>query len=84
MSAKGGFQPDARQDDLDGGRPGNHRSTSAKPLSRARGRACVEHVRPELKVSERRICLVLLQYGSTQRLVPIGRGDEEKAPRLCA
>ena len=62
---------DLRQDDLDGGRPG-------KLLSPARRRACIEHVRSELKVSERRVCLVLGQHRSTQRLVPTGRDDEER------
>jgi transposase InsO family protein len=47
-------------------------------LSPARRRACIEHVRAKLKLSERRVCRVLGQHRSTQRRVPRGRDDEER------
>ena len=43
-----------------------------------RRRACIEHVRRELGVSERRACAALGQHRSTQRKVPSGRDDEER------
>ncbi|MDU0343279.1 IS3 family transposase [Bosea rubneri] len=49
-----------------------------KLLSPARRRACIDHVRLALKVSERRVCRVLGQHRSTQRRIPHGREDEEK------
>ena len=48
------------------------------PLSPARRRACIDRVRAELNVSERRACRVLRQHRSTQRKVPVGRADEER------
>jgi len=53
------------QDDPGGGGTG-------KLLSPARRRACIDHVRSELKLSERRVCRVLGQHRSTQRRVPTG------------
>ena len=47
-------------------------------LSPARRRACIEHVRRELRVSERRACAALGQHRSTQRKMPQGRDDEER------
>src|SRR5664279_1410299 len=38
-----------------------------KLLSPARRRACIDHVRSELKLSERRVCRVLGQHRSTRR-----------------
>ncbi|WP_156367017.1 IS3 family transposase [Bosea thiooxidans] len=49
-----------------------------KLVSPARRRACIDHVRLALKVSERRICRVLGQHRSTQRRIPRGRDDEEQ------
>ncbi|WP_136686210.1 IS3 family transposase [Falsirhodobacter xinxiangensis] len=49
-----------------------------KLLSPARRRACIDHVRGELGVSERRACQVLRQHRSTQRRVPRGRADEDR------
>src|SRR4051812_28908594 len=49
-----------------------------KLLSPARRRVCIEHVRRELGVSERRACAALGQHRSTQRKVPSGREDEER------
>ena len=49
-------------------------------LSPARRRACINHVRSQFKVSERRACRVLGQHRSTQRHIPKGRADED---RLC-
>jgi putative transposase len=52
--------------------------TEARPgkrLSPARRRACMEQVRAQLHVSERRACAVLGQHRSTQRKVPRGRDD---------
>ncbi|ULB10219.1 IS3 family transposase [Cereibacter azotoformans] len=48
-----------------------------KLLSPARRRACIDHVRRKLGVSERVACRVLGQHRSTQRKVPRGRPDEE-------
>lgn len=45
-------------------------------MSPARRRRCIDHVRRELPVSERRICRVLGQHRSTQRKVPRGADDE--------
>ena len=47
-------------------------------LSPARRRACIEHVRQHLEVSERRACAALGQHRSTQRKVPRGREDTER------
>ncbi|MDQ7761970.1 IS3 family transposase, partial [Xanthomonas sontii] len=44
--------------------------------SPARRRACIEHVRTVLKVSERRACKALGQHRSTQRKAPRGKDDE--------
>ena len=49
-----------------------------KLLSPARRRACIDHVRSQFKVSERRACRVLEQDRSTQRHVPKGRADEDR------
>ncbi|SDL90559.1 Transposase InsO and inactivated derivatives [Paracoccus chinensis] len=46
-------------------------------MSPARRRACIEHVRQKLQVSERLACRVLGQHRSTQRKVPRGRADED-------
>ena len=56
---------------LTGGCPG-------KLLSPARRRACIEHVRAQLHVSERRACAALGQHRSTQRKVPRGRTTSER------
>ena len=67
------------------GRLGSHigqvdpdRGIKGKLLSPARRRACIDHVRGRLKVSERRVCRVLGQHRSTQRHRPRGRADEER------
>ena len=39
---------------------------------------CIEHVRQQIEVSERRVCAVLGQHRSTQRKVPHGPPDEER------
>ncbi|MCP9482656.1 IS3 family transposase [Shimia sp. CNT1-13L.2] len=49
-----------------------------KLLSPARRRACIDLIRSEMKVSERRICRLLGQHRSTQRYQPQGREDEEQ------
>ncbi|WP_298922662.1 IS3 family transposase, partial [uncultured Roseobacter sp.] len=49
-----------------------------KLLSPSRRRACINHVRRQFKVSERRVCRVLGQHRSTQRRLPRGRADEER------
>ena len=49
-----------------------------KLLSPARRRACIEQVRTQLHVSERRACAALGQHRSTQRKVPRGRDDERR------
>ncbi|MCX8955392.1 IS3 family transposase [Ruegeria sp. NA] len=53
-------------------------ANKGKLLSPARRRACIDHVRSQLKVSERRACRVLGQHRSTQRRVPQGRADEDR------
>src|ERR687890_974359 len=70
-AAPGGRRPHPRQADPQRGRLG-------KLLSPARRRACIEHVRHELQVSERRVCRALGQHRSTQRKLPRGRDDEER------
>ena len=50
---------------------------SAKLLSPARRRQCVDHLQAELGISERRACAVAGQHRSTQRKRPRGRDDEE-------
>src|SRR5215207_9198302 len=52
-------------------RPGE---TYSRP---ARRRACVEHIRSMLTISERRACRALGQHRSTQRKAPRGKEDEE-------
>jgi hypothetical protein len=47
-------------------------------LGPARRRACTDHARSVLAVSERRACAALGQHRSTQRKVPRGRDDEER------
>ncbi|MEJ5220145.1 IS3 family transposase [Cognatishimia sp. D5M38] len=49
-----------------------------KLLSPSRRRACINHVRSQFSVSERRACRVLGQHRSTQRRLPVGRADEER------
>ncbi|NBP86679.1 MAG: IS3 family transposase [Mycobacteriaceae bacterium] len=51
-------------------------ASRGKLLSPARRRACVEAVRAEFRVSERRACAVLRQPRSTQRKPVRGRDDE--------
>ena len=58
-AAQGGCGSDARQADPGGGRPG-------KLLGPARRRACVEHIRAKLAISERRTCRALGQHRSTR------------------
>src|SRR5205814_7970867 len=41
-----------------------------KDLETARRRACIEHVRGALSISERRACAALGQHRSTQRKIP--------------
>ena len=69
--AQGGLGSDLGQDDPDRGFQG-------KLLSPSRRRKCIDRVRQELGVSERRACRVLGQHRSTQRKVPRGRSDEEQ------
>nr|WP_319947754.1 IS3 family transposase [uncultured Shimia sp.] len=49
-----------------------------KLLSPSRRRSCIEHIRSQFKVSERRVCRVLGQHRSTQRRLPCVRADEER------
>ncbi|UWQ47217.1 IS3 family transposase [Leisingera aquaemixtae] len=53
-------------------------AAKGKLLSPSRRRACIDHVRSQIKVSERRVCRVLGQHRSTQRRLPQGRADEER------
>src|SRR5215471_1465734 len=70
-AAAGGVRPDVGQADPAGGGP-------RKLLSPARRRACIEHVRQALSVSERRACVALGQHRSTQRKIPQGQDDETR------
>src|SRR5204862_4277180 len=70
-AAPRGVRPDIRQADPAGGGAG-------KLLSPARRRACIEHIRGVLSISERRACAALGQHRSTQRKIPRGREDEER------
>jgi len=70
-AASCGVGSDPRQADIAGGSPG-------KLLSPARRRACIEHVRGALSISERRACAALGQHRSTQRKIPHGRDDETR------
>jgi transposase InsO family protein len=47
-------------------------------LSPSRRRACIDHVRSQFPVSERRACRVLGQHGSTQRRLPVCRADGDR------
>ena len=47
-------------------------------MSPARRRVCIEHVRRQFAVSERRVCAALGQHRSTQRKTPRGRDDEAR------
>ena len=71
LAAQSGVRPDAGQAHPSG-------SCAGKLLSPARRRACIEQVRAQLHVSERRACAALGQHRSTQRKVPRGREDEER------
>ncbi|WP_120632585.1 IS3 family transposase [Ruegeria sp. EL01] len=53
-------------------------AAKGKLLSPSRRRACIDHVRSRIKVSERRVCRVLGQHRSTQRRMPQGRADEDR------
>ncbi|QUS57791.1 IS3 family transposase [Pseudovibrio brasiliensis] len=53
-------------------------AAKGKLLSPSRRRACINHIRSEIKVSERRVCRVLGQHCSTQRRIPKGRADEDR------
>src|SRR5918998_1075179 len=70
-AAPGGGRADLGQADPE-------RGCLGKLLSPARRRACIEHVRDKLQVSERRACAALGQHRSTQRKRPRGRDDEEQ------
>jgi len=54
------------------------REVIGKLLSPSRRRACIDLVRCQFKVSERRVCRVPGQHRSTQRRLPKGRADEER------
>src|ERR671912_564457 len=71
QAAPGGGRVDLGQADPE-------RGCLGKLLSPARRRACIEHVRDKLQVSERRACAALGQHRSTQRKRPRGRDDEER------
>jgi putative transposase len=58
--------------DLTLGQDGPGRGCPGKLLSPSRRRACIDHVRSELRLSERRICRVLGQHRSTQCPNPTG------------
>ncbi|WP_155276178.1 IS3 family transposase [Solemya velum gill symbiont] len=53
-------------------------AAKGKLLSPSRRRACIEHVRRMMPVSELRACRVLGQYRSTQRRIPQGPRDEAR------
>ena len=49
-----------------------------KLLSPSRRRACIDHIRGSIRVSERRVCRVLGQHRSTQWRLPVDRADEDR------
>ena len=57
-------------------RPQGQGGRTGKLLSPARRRTCVQHVKAEFGVSERRACAALGQHRSTQRKPAKGRDDE--------
>lgn len=63
---------------FDAGQIDPDRGGKGKLLSPSRCRKCIDHVRRELGVSERRACRTLGQHRSTQRKAPQGRADEER------
>jgi len=65
------FRPYAEQAHIIG-------SSTGKLMSPSRRRACIEHVRSQFHISERRACRVLRQNRSTQRKAPWGRADEDR------
>jgi putative transposase len=67
--APGRVRSHPRQDDPE-------RGCQGKLLSPARRRACVEHVKAELGLSERQVCRVLGQHRSTQRKILTSPDDE--------
>src|SRR5918993_1440835 len=67
-----------RRHRADPGQAGPEGGRLGKLLSPARRRACIEHVRGKLRISERRACAALGQHRSTQRKLPRGRDDEER------
>ncbi len=88
-ASPGRFGPDTGQIDPVRGRkgsdgrlgndPADHfRPERAEPLNPSRRRACIDHVRSQMKVSERRVCRVLGRHRSTQRRLPQGCADEER------
>ncbi|SER90063.1 Transposase [Sphingobium sp. YR768] len=70
VASPGDLGSDIGQADFAGGCQG-------KLLSPVRWRRCIDHVRRQLPVSERRICRVLGQHRSTQRKVARGAADEQ-------
>ncbi len=76
---EGRLGPNARQAHSCGGGKGIRASGCAAQLLRpARRRACIDLVRSQIEVSERRVCRVLGQHRSTQRKLPVARADEER------
>ncbi|MDG1867636.1 MAG: IS3 family transposase [Yoonia sp.] len=53
-------------------------AAKGKLLSPSRRRVCIDLIRSQMSVSERRICRVLGQHRSTQRRLPQGRADEDR------
>lgn len=49
----------------------------AGPLIPARRHACIDRIRAELNISDRRACRALRHHRTTQRKLPVGRPDEE-------
>ena len=71
LRLQGGGRPDAGQAHPEGGCRG-------KLVSPARRRVCIEHVRRQFAVSERRVCAALGQHRPTQRKTLRGRDDEAR------
>lgn len=68
--AEGGLGPETREGDLGG-------SCFGEVVSAARRRACVEYVKREVGVAERKACAVLAQHRSTQGKVVCAPDDED-------
>ncbi len=62
---------------MDVGQADSVTGRKGKRLIPSRWRACVNHVKSQLRISERNARRVLGQHRSAQRRLPVGRADED-------